>query len=66
MMSTQSWFPNYKNLLLGLKVYLEDDTRLAIEGNMSFSFEFPNNVQRTCMIFCMYKDWLRISYILAK
>ena len=46
MTGIRSWFSTYENIPLGPKVYLGDDTGLAIKGKGNISFQFPNNVRK--------------------
>jgi transposase InsO family protein len=46
MTGNRSWFSSYENLPQGPKVYLGDDTALAIKGKGKISFQFPNNIQK--------------------
>lgn len=44
MIGNQRWFLNYKNLPFSPKVYLRNDTRVAIKEKNKISFEFPINI----------------------
>ena len=46
MTGHRSWFSSYENLPSGPKVYLGDDTGLAIKGKGKISFQLPNKVRK--------------------